>query len=489
MSDSPSKGHPLHLSISQSSSGSLSCPSRDGGPPPFPNTPSKHKSSVFAGSKQYYYSQRAVNKFWRNTRWILLGFGIGAATTALFHAVNIPTIRVELEYADAPGMLETSTTVLNKAAKAAHLSAPVSLHTKEQQPPKQQETKYRQKGDQEMDNLAETDDQVDNDEGETKAEREEDVEQVGLANDEEGDINDDTNPGSLRSQNDASQRSKDAALKFQLPKIGTSTDANNTAIKSAPKTQTQIYPLPGDPVFDNVPPPPTLDENEDFAACLLIKDDNHWLVEWLAYHYHVMPMRDLIVAVDPESKTSPMRIINRWRDSGLMRIDVWNDTQFMPKQIKGNLRLYDNNTELMVHRTRQNNFYFKCINKFRNRKKEWLMLVDTDEYIVTNYASGLYFNITKNIPISKPGNVLTFIKQHHQLTRENHTCLYVSTNDLGNGVVRVAQFTETYQELLGFIICFIHRNHVSCLESRNKHRMKLLIDTCHRVQDSMDMIF
>jgi hypothetical protein len=53
------------------------------------------------------------------------------------------------------------------------------------------------------------------------------------------------------------------------------------------------------------------------------------------------------------------------------------------------------------------------------------MLIDTDEYIVVNYASGLYYNITKNIPITKRGNVLTFIKQHHQLTGENHTCSYM----------------------------------------------------------------
>src|SRR3569832_1678776 len=28
------------------------------------------------------------------------------------------------------------------------------------------------------------------------------------------------------------------------------------------------------------------DTQEYMSACLLVMDDNHWLIEWLAYHYH-----------------------------------------------------------------------------------------------------------------------------------------------------------------------------------------------------------
>ena len=49
------------------------------------------------------------------------------------------------------------------------------------------------------------------------------------------------------------------------------------------------------------------DVKEDGSAfCLLIKDDNDLLSEWIAYHYHVFNMRRLIVAMDPTSKTSPL---------------------------------------------------------------------------------------------------------------------------------------------------------------------------------------
>eukprot|EP00535_Pseudo-nitzschia_heimii_P001226 CAMPEP_0197176734 /NCGR_PEP_ID=MMETSP1423-20130617/2556_1 /TAXON_ID=476441 /ORGANISM="Pseudo-nitzschia heimii, Strain UNC1101" /LENGTH=131 /DNA_ID=CAMNT_0042626143 /DNA_START=454 /DNA_END=846 /DNA_ORIENTATION=- len=35
------------------------------------------------------------------------------------------------------------------------------------------------------------------------------------------------------------------------------------------------------------------------AFCMLIKDDNDILDEWIGYHYHTMKMRKVVVAVDP----------------------------------------------------------------------------------------------------------------------------------------------------------------------------------------------
>ena len=47
-----------------------------------------------------------------------------------------------------------------------------------------------------------------------------------------------------------------------------------------------------------------------FSACLLIKDNNIILPEWLAYHYTVLPLRRLIVAVDTLSHTDPSQILD-----------------------------------------------------------------------------------------------------------------------------------------------------------------------------------
>ena len=60
----------------------------------------------------------------------------------------------------------------------------------------------------------------------------------------------------------------------------------------------------------------------EFSACLLVKDDNQILPEWLAYHYTVLPLRRLIVGVDPLSKTSPEHILDGYRAIG-MNITTW----------------------------------------------------------------------------------------------------------------------------------------------------------------------
>lgn len=39
-------------------------------------------------------------------------------------------------------------------------------------------------------------------------------------------------------------------------------------------------------------------EKDGFSACLIFKDDNDRLVEWIAYHYQVLPLRFLVVGVD-----------------------------------------------------------------------------------------------------------------------------------------------------------------------------------------------
>jgi hypothetical protein len=57
-----------------------------------------------------------------------------------------------------------------------------------------------------------------------------------------------------------------------------------------------------------------LKSEDDFSACLLVMDDNHYLIEWLAYHYHALNLQNLILVTDPNSQTSPTAILERWKD-------------------------------------------------------------------------------------------------------------------------------------------------------------------------------
>eukprot|EP00934_Nitzschia_sp_Nitz4_P004519 Nitzschia sp. Nitz4//scaffold109_size72162//313//2568//NITZ4_005831-RA/size72162-processed-gene-0.26-mRNA-1//-1//CDS//3329532718//4509//frame0 len=138
------------------------------------------------------------------------------------------------------------------------------------------------------------------------------------------------------------------------------------------------------------------------SACLLIKDDNDILSEWLAYHYHVLKLRTLIVAVDPSSETSPEPVLKRWVDR--MEIVLWSDADFMPKPfLKGNYHFIPNLLskedkkkfaaqdemsrarafrEINVHRYRQQRFISKCISALNENARSWAFHIDTDEYIV-----------------------------------------------------------------------------------------------------------
>lgn len=127
-----------------------------------------------------------------------------------------------------------------------------------------------------------------------------------------------------------------------------------------------------------------------FSACLLVKDDIRILPEWLAYHYTVMPLRQLIVAIDPLSLTSPRYILEKFvKELPGMNITIWEDDDFrtnitVPNRGKP-ARPQDSVERIHeAHRYRQLLFYQKCLMELQKRNFSWTMLVDTDEYIVFN---------------------------------------------------------------------------------------------------------
>ena len=68
--------------------------------------------------------------------------------------------------------------------------------------------------------------------------------------------------------------------------------------------------------------------NKTMAACLLVNDDTIKLTEWIAYHYTVLPLSHLIVAIDPNSLLEDKihAVLDLWKDR-LQHLEVWtNDT-------------------------------------------------------------------------------------------------------------------------------------------------------------------
>ncbi|KAL3929331.1 MAG: hypothetical protein SGBAC_012256 [Bacillariaceae sp.] len=128
----------------------------------------------------------------------------------------------------------------------------------------------------------------------------------------------------------------------------------------------------------------------EFAACLLTKDDKIILPEWLAYHYTVMPLRRLIVAIDPLSITNPEPILDLWRNHTKLKITVWTGNWYwkisewqdplvlnkMPP--KGDKVIDD--TKLL----RQSSFYTNCLQRLKLEGYSWTAIIDTDEYFTYN---------------------------------------------------------------------------------------------------------
>jgi hypothetical protein len=146
-----------------------------------------------------------------------------------------------------------------------------------------------------------------------------------------------------------------------------------------------------------------------FSACLLNMDENHFLIEWLAYHYHVLRLRHVIVMSDPRAKTSPQPIFDRWK--GKMNIEVWKPDGILSKR----LEKYLSKKKLMTFRERQKKFRFLCMQAFKDRGHKWVLHTDVDEYISLNHRDPKVSGIDpayKYPSLEEEGSVLKFINDN-----------------------------------------------------------------------------
>lgn len=111
------------------------------------------------------------------------------------------------------------------------------------------------------------------------------------------------------------------------------------------------------------------------------------MAEWLAYHYHTLPLRRLIVGVDPFSETSPTAILDRYRDAGLMEITEWSEVDMMPPHLLSRHKVLNESNVVAMKRlylNRQMHFYAKCMAVMKMEGLSWTAFIDTDEYIQPN---------------------------------------------------------------------------------------------------------
>jgi hypothetical protein len=138
---------------------------------------------------------------------------------------------------------------------------------------------------------------------------------------------------------------------------------------------------------DNITIPPLVhslyDGKTSFAACLLVSDDNHWLIEWLAYHSQRLPLRYLVVSSDPRARTSPTVVLERWKQH--MTIVQWSDEHFLPMHWRNRIIPEENSKGLLMkHRERQRHFYPACFEFLKAANRTWVAVVDVDEFLAMN---------------------------------------------------------------------------------------------------------
>lgn len=174
------------------------------------------------------------------------------------------------------------------------------------------------------------------------------------------------------------------------------------------------------------------DFQQSFSACILWMDDNHRMTEWIAYHYFALPLRHVVIAVDPHSATQPT-IHKQWYS--LMNITIWHDTDFVQKNLT---RTEDDNQDNLKHkhRARQGQFYQACARYLQNHNRTYTTFHDTDEFLTISdefYNSKKHQNATyyaSDSFKSQPGHILHLLEDYR--VEPNTTAISQTHQDLSD---------------------------------------------------------
>jgi hypothetical protein len=136
-----------------------------------------------------------------------------------------------------------------------------------------------------------------------------------------------------------------------------------------------------------------------WSACMIAKDENIGLPEWLAYHMQLLPLKRFIIGLDPSGKTNPRHILKGFGEIGLDwtvleygdyfregRKDYCkrNFTHRYDRKIRSMVPVTDKLVLYKSHLWRQSVFYEKCLTMLREEKRTWTIFLDTDEFLTYN---------------------------------------------------------------------------------------------------------
>jgi hypothetical protein len=125
--------------------------------------------------------------------------------------------------------------------------------------------------------------------------------------------------------------------------------------------------------------PSELSPEHGFGACLMVKNDNELLYEWIAYHYTMLPLRFLVILNDSGSIQDPMQVLQRWNST---RLQYWIWQQKEPAILE-----IDSNKAHKLLVARQNTFIRDCSIFLKSQNVTWVTHTDPDEYVLLNRIS------------------------------------------------------------------------------------------------------
>lgn len=185
---------------------------------------------------------------------------------------------------------------------------------------------------------------------------------------------------------------------------------------------------------------------ESLSSCLCVMDDNHRLIEWIAYHYFVMQLRYLVILPDPKSLVWPKPVLDKWRK--YMTIVEWSDADYMTEQQYNISLSFRNMTEPPKklaqhhHNMRQNSFLKKCAVHMKEHDRTWVSFTDVDEYYVINHE--LIQNSSQLM--EEPGGGLKVLHEMNFLVESLHRMTNLTITDRFRGPC-----ITTYRTLYGAV--------------------------------------
>lgn len=198
-----------------------------------------------------------------------------------------------------------------------------------------------------------------------------------------------------------------------------------------------------------------------FAICLLTRDDLPILPEWIAYHYHAVNLRHLVVAVDPLSASDPEPILENFRrhlnkTKDPLVIEEWREADFMPdyfvrgeygkaphfvgggkdpdnltweewysSQENFHSKKLRDQTLVNSHRYRQTRFLSRCSEHLQQTYGNvWMSTLDSDEYMVANpWRMQEDFSLDPSILRLEKGAVLRWLIHAQEQTKTHGACI------------------------------------------------------------------